>query len=707
MLKGGEIMTQQPSALSLYGKDITQLAQNNKLEPVIGRHEEIARTIQILSRKTKNNPILIGEPGVGKTAIVEGLATRIIKNDVPIGLKNKRLIELDMGLLIAGAKYRGEFEERLKAVLDEITQAQGNIILFIDEIHTLVGAGKSEGAMDAANLLKPMLARGELHCIGATTLNEYKLFIEKDAALQRRFQNVLVSESSVEDTISILRGLKSRFETFHGVTILDEALVSAAKLSDRYIADRFLPDKAIDCVDEACATIRVALDSSPKVLDHLSRELMQKEIELKAIESESLKEDKRVMELKKTILELKQKKEDLNRKVKNEQTHIQQLQHLKTSLEQAKLESEKAKEEGFYEKAARLDYETIPQLHKQIEVLQSSLKLDVYHDKVDTPLIASIVSSWTGISVDTMLTQTESKVLHLKSYLQNEIFGQDDAIKRVSDVILRSKAQLSSSEKPLGSFLFLGATGVGKTALAKAIARYLFDSEQHMIRFDMSEYMEAHSVSKLIGSPPGYIGYEEGGQLTQRVKQHPYSLVLFDEIEKAHPQVLNVLLQLLDEGHVHDSKGTKVSFKNTIIMLTSNIGSMYCLDNEQYNPNKALQELRMTLKPELLNRIDDIIVFNPLTLHQAQLIVHKSIGKTRQKLVDRGISLHVDDDVIEWIAQNTFSQEYGARAIERGVIQFIENPLSVQLLTSQALQFNVRLKEGEIIIEPRLSYDND
>lgn len=700
-------MTQQPSALSLYGKDITQLAQNNQLEPVIGRHEEIARTIQILSRKTKNNPILIGEPGVGKTAIVEGLATRIIKNDVPIGLKNKRLIELDMGLLIAGAKYRGEFEERLKAVLDEITQAQGNIILFIDEIHTLVGAGKSEGAMDAANLLKPMLARGELHCIGATTLNEYKLYIEKDAALQRRFQNVLVSESSVEDTISILRGLKSRFETFHGVTILDEALVSAAKLSDRYIADRFLPDKAIDCVDEACATIRVALDSSPKVLDHLSRELMQKEIELKAIESESLKEDKRVMELKKTILELKQKKEDLNRKVKNEQTHIQQLQHLKTSLEQAKLESEKAKEEGFYEKAARLDYETIPQLQKQIEVLQSSLKLDVYHDKVDTPLIASIVSSWTGISVDTMLTQTESKVLHLKSYLQNEIFGQDDAIKRVSDVILRSKAQLSSSEKPLGSFLFLGATGVGKTALANAIARYLFDSEQHMIRFDMSEYMEAHSVSKLIGSPPGYIGYEEGGQLTQRVKQHPYSLVLFDEIEKAHPQVLNVLLQLLDEGHVHDSKGTKVSFKNTIIMLTSNIGSMYCLDNEQYNPNKALQELRMTLKPELLNRIDDIIVFNPLTLHQAQLIVHKSIGKTRQKLVDRGISLHVDDDVIEWIAQNTFSQEYGARAIERGVIQFIENPLSVQLLTSQALQFNVRLKEGEIIIEPRLSYDND
>ena len=699
-------MTQQPSALSLYGKDITQLAQNNKLEPVIGRHEEIARTIQILSRKTKNNPILIGEPGVGKTAIVEGLATRIIKNDVPIGLRNKRLIELDMGLLIAGAKYRGEFEERLKAVLDEINQAQGNIILFIDEIHTLVGAGKSDGAMDAANLLKPMLARGELHCIGATTLNEYKLYIEKDAALQRRFQNILVSESSVEDTISILRGLKSRFETFHGVTILDEALVSAAKLSDRYIADRYLPDKAIDCVDEACATIRVALDSSPKVLDHLSRELMQKEIELKAIESESQKEDKRVVELKKNIQELKQRKETLNQKVKTEQTHIQHLQQLKTSLEQAKFDSEKAKEEGFYEKAARLDYETIPQLQRQIDSLQSSLKLDVYHDKVDTLLIASIVSSWTGISVDTMLTQTESKVLNLKAYLQTELFGQDDAIKRVSDVILRSKAQLVSSDKPLGSFLFLGATGVGKTALAKAIARYLFDSEQHMIRFDMSEYMESHSVSKLIGSPPGYIGYEEGGQLTQRVKQHPYSLVLFDEIEKAHPQVLNVLLQLLDEGHVHDSKGVKVSFKNTIIMLTSNIGSMYCLDNEHYNPSKAMQELRMSLKPELLNRIDDIIVFNPLSIHQANLIVKKAIGKTHQKLIDRGITLHVEDEVVEWIAQNTFSQEYGARAIERGVIQYIENPLSVQLLTSNARLFNARLKEGEIIIEPQLSYDN-
>ena len=699
-------MTQQPSALSLYGKDITQLAQNNKLEPVIGRHEEIARTIQILSRKTKNNPILIGEPGVGKTAIVEGLATRIIKNDVPIGLRNKRLIELDMGLLIAGAKYRGEFEERLKAVLDEINQAQGNIILFIDEIHTLVGAGKSDGAMDAANLLKPMLARGELHCIGATTLNEYKLYIEKDAALQRRFQNILVSESSVEDTISILRGLKSRFETFHGVTILDEALVSAAKLSDRYIADRYLPDKAIDCVDEACATIRVALDSSPKVLDHLSRELMQKEIELKAIESESQKEDKRVVELKKNIQELKQRKETLNQKVKTEQTHIQHLQQLKTSLEQAKFDSEKAKEEGFYEKAARLDYETIPQLQRQIDSLQSSLKLDVYHDKVDTLLIASIVSSWTGISVDTMLTQTESKVLNLKAYLQTELFGQDDAIKRVSDVILRSKAQLASSDKPLGSFLFLGATGVGKTALAKAIARYLFDSEQHMIRFDMSEYMESHSVSKLIGSPPGYIGYEEGGQLTQRVKQHPYSLVLFDEIEKAHPQVLNVLLQLLDEGHVHDSKGVKVSFKNTIIMLTSNIGSMYCLDNEHYNPSKAMQELRMSLKPELLNRIDDIIVFNPLSIHQANLIVKKAIGKTHQKLIDRGITLHVEDEVVEWIAQNTFSQEYGARAIERGVIQYIENPLSFQLLTSNARLFNARLKEGEIIIEPQLSYDN-
>ncbi|MBS3971565.1 MAG: AAA family ATPase [Erysipelotrichia bacterium] len=692
---------QQPSALSLYGKDITALASQNKLEPVIGRHEEISRAIQILSRKTKNNPILIGEPGVGKTAIVEGLATRIIKNDVPIGLKNKRLIELDMGLLIAGAKYRGEFEERLKAVLDEISQAQGNIILFIDEIHTLVGAGKSDGAMDAANLLKPMLARGELHCIGATTLSEYKLYIEKDAALQRRFQNVLVSESSVEDTISILRGLKSRFETFHGVTILDEALVSAAKFSDRYIADRFLPDKAIDCVDEACATIRVALDSSPKVLDNTRRDLMQLEIELQALISEQQKSnEERIKALKELIFRQKTNLIQLEDKVKTEKGQITQLQSLKSSLEQAKIESEQAKEKGFYEKAARLDYETIPQLQKDIEYLHDSIKLEVYQDKVDKNLIAQIVASWTGISVDTIIQQGENKVLNLKNLLLSDIIGQNEAIEKVTNVIYRAKAQLSRVDKPLGSFLFLGATGVGKTALAKSLTKHLFDHEKHMIRLDMSEYMESHSVSKLIGSPPGYIGYEEGGQLTSLVKQHPYSVVLFDEVEKAHPQVLNILLQILDEGHCHDSKGFKVSFKNTIIMLTSNIGSAYLLDNEMFNPTLAMNQLKSTLKPELLNRLDEIVIFNPLTMEHAKAIVQKSCSFTQDKLKEKGISLDINDDVYTWIAQKTFSQEYGARAIERGVVQYIENPCSLLILQGYKEQFKAIVKNDELLIEP-------
>lgn len=695
-------MTQNTtSALELYGKDITLLASQNKLEPVIGRHEEIARTIQILSRKTKNNPILIGEPGVGKTAIVEGLATRIIKNDVPLGLKNKRLIELDMGLLIAGAKYRGEFEERLKAVLDEINKAQGSIILFIDEIHTLVGAGKSDGAMDAANLLKPMLARGELHCIGATTLNEYRLHIEKDAALQRRFQNVLVSESSVEDTISILRGLKSRFETFHGVTILDEALVSAAIFSDRYIADRYLPDKAIDCVDEACATVRVALDSSPKILDHQRRALMQLEIELQALISEQNRSNnERINQLKQLIDDHKVKLRGLELKVAQEKEQLATYQSLKSSLEKAKHDSEQAKEQGYYEKAARLDYETIPSLHHQIQVLQDSLKLEVYQNQVDRDLIATIVSAWTGISVDTIIQKGENKVLSLESILKEDIIGQDEAIEKVTHVIMRAKAQLSRVDKPLGSFLFLGATGVGKTALAKSLTKHLFDHEKHMIRFDMSEFMESHSISKLIGSPPGYVGYEEGGQLTTQVKQHPYSLVLFDEIEKAHPQVLNILLQLLDEGHIHDSKGVKVSFKNTIIMLTSNIGSQFLCDYTSYNPDFALLQLKETIKPELLNRLDEIIVFNPLTLEHACLIVEKSLRFTQTKLTQQNVTLDVDYAVIHWIAQNTFSQEYGARAIERGVVQYIENPLAFMLLNTSTKHFTASLVNDHIQIKP-------
>lgn len=689
---------QKTSALASYGKDITLLASQNKCEPLIGRHDEIARAIQILCRKTKNNPILIGEPGVGKTAIVEGLATRIVKNDVPLGLRNKRLIELDMGLLIAGAKYRGEFEERLKAVLEEINEAKGTILLFIDEIHTLIGAGKSDGAMDAANLLKPMLARGELHCIGATTLNEYKLYIEKDAALQRRFQKILVNENSVEETISILRGLKARFEHFHGVTILDEALVSAATFSHRYIADRFLPDKAIDCVDEACATIRVALDSSPRVLDLQRRELVQQQIELQALLAEnSASNTSRIKTLKETIQQSKIHLQTLENQAAKEKAQLAELQLLKGQLENAKTQSEAAKEDGYYEKAARLEYETIPNLQQQIQTLQSSLQLQVYQDKVDKVLIANIVSAWTGISVDTIIQQGENKILSLKQHLQTDIIGQDEAIMKVVNVVYRAKAQLSRSDKPLGSFMFLGATGVGKTALAKSLAKHLFDNEKHMIRIDMSEYMEAHSVSKLIGSPPGYIGYDEGGQLTTLVKQHPYSLILFDEIEKAHPQVCNILLQLLDEGHVHDSKGVKVSFKNTIVILTSNIGSQFLCDDEAYNPSQAMLQLKATIKPELLNRLDEIIVFNPLTVIHARDIVKKSIQQTHIKLQEQNGSLVVDDEVVDWIVHMTFSQTYGARAIERGVVQYIENPLALLILQSSSRHFRASLRNQEVV----------
>lgn len=688
---------QKPSALALYGKDLTLLASQNKLEPLIGRHEEVARTIQILSRKTKNNPILIGEPGVGKTAIVEGLAARIIKNDVPLGLRNKKLIELDMGLLIAGAKYRGEFEERIKAVLEEIAEAKGTILLFIDEIHTLIGAGKSDGAMDAANLLKPMLARGELHCIGATTLNEYKLYIEKDAALQRRFQKVLVQESSVEDTISILRGLKTRFENFHGVTILDEALVSAATFSHRYIADRFLPDKAIDCVDEACATIRVALDSSPRILDQHRRDLVQQQIELQALLAEnSMSNASRIKGLKETIAHSKAILQSLEDQAAQEKTQLSALQQVKGQLEKAKAESEAAKENGYYEKAARLEYETIPSLLKQIQSMQSSIQLQVYQDKVDSVLIANIVSAWTGISVDTIIHQGQSKILTLKDQLQADIIGQDDAIMKVVNVVYRAKAQLSRSDKPLGTFMFLGATGVGKTACAKSLAKHLFDDEKHMIRLDMSEYMESHSVSKLIGSPPGYIGYDEGGQLTTLVKQHPYSLILFDEVEKAHPQVLHILLQLLDEGHLHDSKGVKVSFKNTIVILTSNIGSSFLCDNDAYSPSHAIAQLKATIKPELLNRLDEIIVFNPLTIVHARAIVKKTLHQTQCKLQEQNGSLMVDEDVVDWIVQKTFSQEYGARAIERGVVQYIENPLALLILQSASRNFKAYLHNDEI-----------
>ncbi|MDO4378542.1 MAG: AAA family ATPase [Erysipelotrichia bacterium] len=686
--RGGKKMNEANSennleALEKYGHDLVQDVKDGKVDPVIGRDEEIRRVIEILSRKTKNNPVLIGEPGVGKTAVVEGLAWRIYKQDVPLNLKNKRLIELDMGALIAGAKYRGEFEERLKAILSEIKEANGDIILFIDEIHNLVGAGKTEGSMDAANLLKPMLARGELRCIGATTFNEYRKYFESDKALERRFQKVTVDEPSVEDTISILRGLKDRFEAHHGVQILDEAIIAAATLSNRYITDRFLPDKAIDLIDEACASIRVEMDSLPYELDELNRKIMQLEIEEKALQKEDdEKTVERLQQIRREIVDLKQKRTEVHSKWQDEKDQLDANKKNRELLEKAKLELEEAQNNANYEEAARLQYETIPNLEKKIREAKNQIKKDnLIQETVDEELIAKIVSRWTGIEISKLMATDRQKILGLKDKLSQRVIGQDQAIQLVSNAVIRSKAQIQDGNRPIGSFLFLGPTGVGKTEVAKALAEQLFDDENKIVRIDMSEYMEKFSVSRLIGAPPGYVGYDEGGQLTEAVRRKPYSIVLLDEIEKAHPDVFNILLQILDDGRITDSKGVTVDFKNTIIIMTSNLGSQYAFEKD---PVKKEQEynriVKETFKPEFVNRIDDIIIFNPLNNEMLGGIVDKFIGLLAKRLAERNIKLEITAAAKQAVIDQGSDVVYGARPLKRFIQQNIETLVAYKII---------------------------
>ena len=672
--------------LKKYGRDLTSDVAKGKIDPIIGRDEEIRRVMQILSRKSKNNPVLIGEPGVGKTAIVEGLAWRIFKGDVPFSLKDKTIFELDMGALIAGAKYQGEFEERLKAVLNTITKSNGQIIMFIDEIHLLVGAGKTQGAMDAANLLKPMLARGELHCIGATTLDEYRKYIEKDPAFERRMQKVMVDEPTVEDTISIIRGLKERFESHHGVQILDSAIVAAATLSNRYISDRFLPDKAIDLIDEACAATRMQIDSMPVELDEISRKLMQLQIERVSLAKETSDASiKRLKEMDGEIANLTQKQTELTAKWQKEKDELYKAKNAKKDLELAKIELNKALSNADFEKAARLQYQTIPDLEKLIKEDANKVKEGRMLDEVvDESDIAEVVAKWTGIPVSRLNTSESEKLLHLEDNLRKRVIGQDDALKKVSDAILRSRAGISDEHRPIGSFLFLGPTGVGKTEVAKALAENLFDSEDQIVRIDMSEYMEKFSVSRLLGAPPGYVGYEEGGQLTEAVRRKPYSIVLLDEIEKAHPDVFNILLQVLDDGRLTDSMGRVVDFKNTILIMTSNIGSEYLLNGvTKENEEKVENELKSRFKPEFLNRIDDIIFFNPLTKDIIGKIVLKFINNLEARLYKLQIQLTLTDKAIDAIVDQGFDPIYGARPIKRFIQKEIETPLSRKIIAGE------------------------
>ncbi|MFV0479100.1 MAG: ATP-dependent Clp protease ATP-binding subunit [Anaerorhabdus sp.] len=705
--RGGKQMNEKNSetlleALGKYGRNLVEEVRNGKIDPVIGRDDEIRRVIQILSRKTKNNPVLIGEPGVGKTAIVEGIAWRIMKGDVPFGLKEKKLIELDMGSLIAGAKYRGEFEERLKAVLDEVQAADGGIILFIDELHNLVGAGKTEGSMDAANLLKPLLARGELRCIGATTFNEYRKYIEKDSALERRFQRVQVQEPTVEDTIGILRGLKDRFESYHGVKILDSAIISSAVLSNRYITDRFLPDKAIDLIDEACAQLRVEIDSMPQEIDELMRKVMQLEIEETALKSEKdSKSKERLNSLRKELDICRREKDELYVKWNDEKLQLDEINHAKVELEKAKLDFETSQNDGRYEEAARLRYETIPNLEKKIEQGETEKRESLISEIVSEDEIASIVSKWTKIELSCLVESEREKILQLKEAMSKRVIGQDEALQLVCDSILRSKAQIQDERRPIGSFLFLGPTGVGKTEVAKTLAEQLFDSERHIIRIDMSEYMEKHAVARLIGAPPGYVGYEEGGQLTEAVRRSPYSIVLFDEVEKAHSDVFNVLLQLLDDGHLTDSKGVKVDFKNTILILTSNLGSQYSFEGTKAEQkDKIMSEVKHYFKPEFINRLDEIVFFNSLTDEGLAKIAKKFMDEFKARLKTRDIELEVTDKAYQLILKQGVDKTYGARPMKRHIQREIETAIARKMIEEQqqAITFVVDADEEKYII---------
>ena len=683
------------NVLEKYGRNITELAKARKIDPVIGRDEEVRSITRILSRKTKNNPVLIGEPGVGKTAIVEGLANRIVKNDVPESLKNKTIWELDMASLVAGAKYRGEFEERLKKVLNEVKKSEGNIIMFIDEIHMIVGTGAVEGAMDTGNILKPMLARGEIHVIGATTLNEYRNYIEKDGALERRFQKIIVHEPTVEDTITILRGLKQTFEVHHGVTIEDKALVSAATLSNRYITDRYLPDKAIDLVDEACATIRVQMDSVPTSLDEVRRNIMRLEIENEAIKKEKdelslarkdeiLKELNILKEQEKELTLSWEKEKELNDKIKTKNEELQK----------ARYDLEKSENNYDLETAARLRHGVIPSLEKELKELNNANETRLLSNVVNSESIASVISRWTSIPIAKLVSSEKDKLLSLEDNLRKQVMGQDNALHLVSNAIIRSRSGIKDPNRPIGSFIFLGPTGVGKTEVAKALAEELFDDEKHMIRIDMSEYMEKFSVSRLIGSPPGYVGYEEGGELTEKVRRNPYSIILFDEIEKAHPEVLNLLLQILDDGRCTDSQGGTVDFKNTIIIMTSNVGSEYILEGKE---DKVLDELHNYFKPEFINRIDEVIVFNKLTKDVLKDILNKIIKEEELRLKDLNIKINLDDKAINYFVDNGYDEFYGARPLKRLVAKTLETFLAKKIINNE-------IKYGDVI---NITYDNE
>ena len=689
--------------LEKYGRDIVAAVKDGKVDPVIGRDDEIRSITRILSRKTKNNPVLIGEPGVGKTAIVEGLAQRIVKGDVPNSLKNKKIWELDMGALVAGAKYRGEFEERLKAVLKEVKDSDGEIIMFIDEIHMIVGAGAVEGAMDAGNMLKPMLARGEIHCIGATTLNEYRKYIEKDGALERRFQKVLVSEPTVLDTITILRGLKSRFEVYHGVTIKDKALIAAATLSDRYITDRYLPDKAIDLVDEACATIKVQLESVPTSLDTLTRQIMRLEVEREALKKEKDEFSKnRIKEIDNKLKDMKEKESKLRADWEAEKEVNNQINKKKEEIEKANRDLEYAEAKYDLETAARLRHGVIPALEKELENLKTNNKNSILSDVVDDESIAKIISKWTNIPISKLVGTEREKLLHLEKNLKKRVKGQDNALHLVSEAIIRARAGIKDPNRPIGSFIFLGPTGVGKTEVAKSLAYELFDDERHMIRIDMSEYMEPHSVARLIGSPPGYVGYDDGGQLTEAVRRNPYSIILFDEIEKAHKDVFNILLQILDDGRITDSQGRTVDFKNTIIIMTSNLGSEYILDNDKNSHEMVMNELRHTFKPEFINRIDEIIIFNSLSKNVVYEILDKIVHEIEHRLDDKKLKLVLTDKAKKYIVDNAYDEKYGARPIRRYVSRNIETLLAKAII-EEKVKFNstvtIDVKDDKFIIK--------